>query len=49
VAKDPSLLRDAFDKEKTDAAVKKWKRATNMVKNVGMRLADLIRAHAPTL
>ena len=36
MAKDPSLLKDVFDKEKTDAAVKKWKKATNMVKNVGM-------------
>ena len=37
VAKDPSLLKDVFDREKTDAAVKKWKRATNMVRGVGLR------------
>jgi hypothetical protein len=35
VAKDPSLLKDVFDRDKTDAAVKKWKRATNMVRGVG--------------
>jgi len=34
IAKDPSVLKTTFDQEKTDAAVKKWKRATNMVKGV---------------
>ena len=34
VAKDPSLLKNAFDQEKTNAAVKRWKQANNMVKRV---------------
>ena len=35
VAKDPSILKNSLDQDKTDAAVKRWKRATNMVKGVG--------------
>jgi len=34
VAKDPSILKNSLDQDKTDAAVKRWKRATNMVKGV---------------
>ena len=41
VVKDPSLLKDAFDQEKTQAAVKRWKRATNMVRGVGSLLCLL--------
>ena len=35
IGKEPSLLKNAFDQEKTDAAVKRWKKATNMVRGVG--------------
>ena len=34
VAKDPALLKDVFDQDKTDAAVKRWKKSMNMVKGV---------------
>ena len=34
VAKDPALLKDVLDQDKTDAAVKRWKKSMNMVKGV---------------
>jgi len=46
VIKDPSLFKSVFDTEKTDAAVKKWKKSVGIVKNVGVRLCTFL-FHSP--